>query len=194
MPIDYAVLASGSGTNLQALIDADLPPPCVVVSDVASCRALDRARAAFIPTAVVAYHGDRAAFTTEVCDAVESHGGQAMVLAGFMRILGPEAIRRFPDRIVNLHPSMLPAFPGVDAVGQALAAGVTVTGVTVHFVDERVDHGPIIAQEAVPVLAGDSEESLRMRIQEREHMLYPKVVQALIEGRLSMVNGEVLWS
>ncbi len=108
-----------------------------------------------IATSVVQYRGDRSEFTKEICRIAEAAGAQALVLAGFMRILGPEAIARFPNRILNIHPSLLPAFPGVDAVGQALRAGVPVTGVTVHFVDERVDHGPIIAQVEVPVLPDD---------------------------------------
>ena len=114
----------------------------MVISDVEDCRALERARQASIETAVVSYRGDRSEFTKEICDVADRAGVEALVLAGFMRILGPDAIARFPHRIVNIHPSLLPAFPGVDAVGQALRAGVQVTGVTVHFVDERVDHGP----------------------------------------------------
>ena len=124
----------------------------------------------------------------------EEAGVEALVLAGFMRILGPEAMKRFPNRILNVHPSLLPAFPGVDAVGQALRAGVQVTGVTVHFVDERVDHGPIIAQEAVAVHAGDDEAVLHARIQATEHDLYPRVVKALVEGKVLVDNGKVIWS
>jgi phosphoribosylglycinamide formyltransferase-1 len=176
------------------LIDAGIPGLGLVISDVADCRALARAREASIATAVVRYEGDRVEFTKEICDVAEGAGAEALVLAGFMRILGPEAMRRFPGRILNLHPSLLPAFPGVDAVGQALRAGVQVTGVTVHFVDERVDHGPIIAQRAVPIHAGDDEASLHARIQETEHELYPQVVRALVEGRLSVDNGKVVWS
>jgi phosphoribosylglycinamide formyltransferase-1 len=165
-----------------------------VISDVDECRAVERAREASIKTAVVSYRGDRSAFTKEICDIAEAVGIEALVLAGFMRILGPEAIARFPHRILNVHPSLLPAFPGADAVGQALRAGVQVTGVTVHFVDERVDHGPIIAQRAVPVLPGDDEASLHKRIQVKEHEIYPRVVRALVEGRLSVNNGKVIWS
>ena len=116
------------------------------------------------------------------------------MLAGFMRILGPEAIARFPNRILNIHPSLLPAFPGVDAVEQALQAGVPVTGVTVHFVDERVDHGPIIKQIEVPVLPDDDHASLHGRIQVVEHDVYPQVVRALVEGKLFVDNGTVIWS
>ena len=119
---------------------------------------------------------------------------EALVLAGFMRILDPEAMARFPNRIVNIHPSLLPSFPGADAVGQALRAKVDVTGVTVHFVDELVDHGPIIAQRTVPVLPGDDEASLHTRIRIKEHEIYPRIVRALVEGRLRVDRGQVIWS
>jgi len=165
-----------------------------VISDVGDCRALERAREASIETAVVPYGGDKAVFTKTICDVAQGAGIEALVLAGFMRILAPEAITRFPHRILNIHPSLLPAFPGVDAVGQALRAGVQVTGVTVHFVDERVDHGPIIAQRAVPVLPDDDVASLHERIQVTEHEIYPRVVRALVEGRLLVDNGKVIWA
>lgn len=161
---------------------------------MSSCRALERAKAASIPTVVVPFRGDRDRFTTEICEAAESFGAKALVLAGFMRLLGTEAMRRFPNRIVNIHPSLLPAFPGVDAVQQALSAGVEASGVTVHFVDEEIDHGPIIAQRRVPVLPDDDKSALHARIQKEEHDLYPKVVRALVEGRLTVENGSVIWS
>ncbi|MGA7270022.1 MAG: phosphoribosylglycinamide formyltransferase [Acidimicrobiia bacterium] len=184
-PIDIAVLVSGSGSNLQALIDrVDAYRIAVAVADRDGIRALDRARLAGIPTRVVPWEGDRARFTTAICDAVEAYGVELVVLAGFMRILGPEAIRRYPGRIVNIHPSLLPAFPGADAVDQALEHAVRVTGVTVHFVDEEVDHGPIIAQVPVMVMPGDTVESLHARIQEQEHLLYPNVVSALARGEI----------
>lgn len=192
--IEFAVLASGSGTNLQALIDDGVGGLRVVISDIGSCRALTRARDASIPTVVVPYRGDRGEFTTDICDKAESFGAKALVLAGFMRILGPEAMVRFPNRILNIHPSILPAFPGADAVHQALRAGVKLTGVTVHFVDEKVDHGPIIAQTAVPVLPGDDERSLHARIQKEEHDLYPRVVRAFLDGQMTVDNGTVIWS
>lgn len=167
----------------------------LVVADSPAAGGLARAAEAGIPTAVVDGKacGDRDEFTTAVCDAVGDAGAEAMVLAGFMRILGPEAIRRFPERIVNIHPALLPSFPGAHAVPQALAHGVKVTGVTVHFVDELVDHGPIISQEAVRVLAGDTEASLHARIQEVEHRLYPEAVAALAAGRLHVEGRTVMW-
>ena len=134
---------------------------------------------------MVTWEGDRSQFTERICAAIEDTGAEAVVLAGFMRILGPEAMRRFPGRIVNIHPSLLPEFPGANAVGQALAQGAKVTGVTVHFVDEQVDHGPIIAQVPVDVRPDDSEESLHRRIQEQEHSIYPRIINALAQGALA---------
>jgi phosphoribosylglycinamide formyltransferase 1 len=193
------VLASGSGSNLQALIDDAAEPGhaariVLVLTDRPGVRALERAAAAGIPTVVVDWseHPERTSFTTAVCDAVEASGAEAMVLAGFMRILGPEAIRRFPDRILNVHPALLPAFPGAHAVSAALAHGVKLTGVTVHVVDEQVDHGPIVAQEAVPILPGDTEETLHARLQQVEHRLYPRVVRMLAEGRLEIDGRTVI--
>jgi len=167
----------------------------VVISDRPGVKALDRAAAAGIPTRVVPWSEfeDRDSFTRAICDAVTEAGAEAMVLAGFMRILAPVAIRRFPDRILNVHPALLPAFPGARAVGQALEYGVKLTGVTVHFVDEHIDHGPIIAQEAVPVLPGDDEATLHARIQRVEHDLYPRVVSAFANGRLRVEGRIVRW-
>ncbi|HJR92139.1 MAG TPA: phosphoribosylglycinamide formyltransferase [Acidimicrobiia bacterium] len=188
-PIDIAVLVSGSGSNLQALIDhRGAYEIVVVVSDRRHVKALDRAEAAGLSTRLVEWEGDRATFTTAVCDVVDQAGAELMVLAGFMRILGPEAIARFPGRILNIHPSLLPAFPGARAVGQALEAGVAATGVTVHVVDEHVDHGPIVAQVEVPVLDGDDEASLHARIQVQEHLLYPRVVDRFARGEIGVVT------
>ena len=192
-----AVLVSGSGTNLQAILDreaadADFGAEVVLVlSDRPDAGGLERATAAGIPIAVVPWNGDREAFTALVCDTVIAAGAEAMVLAGFMRILGPEAVRRFPDRIINVHPSLLPAFPGARAVEDALAHGVRLAGVTVHFVDEQVDHGPIITQAAVPVAADDTAETLHARIQILEHRLYPGAVADLAAGRLRVEGRHV---
>ncbi|HJU80363.1 MAG TPA: phosphoribosylglycinamide formyltransferase [Acidimicrobiia bacterium] len=189
----YAVLASGSGSNLQALLEAKLPKPTIVIADL-ECGALERARRVKIPTETVPFEGDRNAFTATILELVGSHGVGTLVLAGFMRILGPAAPQTMPNRIVNIHPSLLPAFPGRDAVEQALAAGVKISGVTVHYVDEFVDHGPIIAQQAVPVLFDDTPQSLHARIQKEEHQLYPRVVEALLEGRLVVNGRSVTWT
>ncbi len=200
-PLPIAVLVSGSGTNLQALIDAEAGGTLdchivAVISDRPDIAALDRATGAGISTEVVpwAHHRTREAFTTAVCDAADRHGARALVLAGFMRILSPEAVTRFPDAIVNVHPALLPAFPGADAVDQALSYGVTVTGVTVHFVDEQVDHGPIIIQEAVPVESGDDAASLHARLQSIEHRLLPMALSALGRGVLAVEGRKVVWS
>ena len=199
-PLSIAVLISGSGSNLQALIDADARGElgcriAVVVSDRPGVRALDRASAAGIPTEVVPWadHPDRATFSEAICDAADAYGAEAMVLAGFMRILAPVAIERFRNAIINIHPAILPAFPGAHAVPQALEYGVTLTGVTVHFVDEEVDHGPIIVQEPVPVVDGDDEASLHTRIQTVEHRLLPQVVSAFGRGEMEVVGRHVRW-
>lgn len=193
-----AVLVSGSGSNLAALIDrgSALGAEIVLVlSDRPGIRGLERAAVAGIPTTVVewAAQPDRPDFTRAICDAVATAGAEAMVLAGFMRVLSPEAVSRFPNRIINIHPSLLPAFPGGHAVEDALAHGAKVTGVTVHFVDEQVDHGPIIAQRAVPIAPGDDRETLHARIQRVEHELYPEVVGALAAGLLSVDGRTVRW-
>lgn len=200
-PMRVAVLISGSGSNLQALMDAiendaDFGAEIsVVVSDRWGIKGLARAESAGIPTEIVAWedHADRSAFTTAVCNVVEQHGVEALILAGFMRILSAEAIERFPHRILNIHPAMLPAFPGAHAVRQALDHGVKLTGVTVHFVDEQVDHGPIISQEAVPVLTDDDEATLHSRLQRVEHRLYPQAVRALAHGQLEVEERTVRW-
>jgi phosphoribosylglycinamide formyltransferase 1 len=194
--IDIAVLASGSGTNLQALIDTPEVRRRIVLvlSDRAGVRSLERARAAGIPTAVVPFvdFPDRGAFSSAVADAAEASGAKGVVLAGFMRILAPEFVERFPGRILNIHPSLLPRFPGARAVEAALDAGVGTTGVTIHFVDEEVDHGPVIRQEEVAVRPGDDVETLHARIQEVEHRIYPEVVAAFVDGRLRLEGDMVV--
>ena len=168
------VLASGSGTTLQAILDDPELRPQVVAAgtDVPDCRAITRAREAGLDTFAVALseHPDRAAWNVALADAVAAHEPDLVVLAGFMRILAPAFVHRF--RIVNTHPALLPAFPGAHAVRDALAAGATVTGVTVHWVDEGVDTGPVIAQVEVPVEPDDDEAALRARVQAAEKPLY----------------------
>jgi phosphoribosylglycinamide formyltransferase-1 len=155
----------------------------LVVSDRTDAIALDRARSAGIEARVLPYreYGSRVEFCA------------ALVLAGFMRVLDGSLVGAFPNSILNIHPSLLPAFPGADAVGQALEHGVKVTGVTVHFVDEEIDHGPIIAQRAVPVLPGDDHDSLHARIQAEEHDLYPRVVSAFARGEIEVEGRKVIW-
>jgi phosphoribosylglycinamide formyltransferase 1 len=195
--INIAVLVSGSGTNLQALVDApDLGGDIeLVLSDRSDATALERARAAGIPTTVVAWgdYGSRSDFSTAVREQMERAGVEIVVLAGFMRVLAAEVVGAFRNKILNIHPSLLPAFPGAHAVDQALEHGVKVTGVTVHFVDEEVDHGPIIAQRAIPVLPDDDRDTLHARIQAEEHDLYPKVVAALARGEIAVEGRKVRW-
>ena len=188
-----AVLVSGSGTNLQALLDAraDLGAEIVVViSNKPEAYALARARSAGIATDCLSHKGfaDRASFDAALRDRVLAHGADLVVLAGFMRVLTPVFLDAFPDRVVNIHPSLLPSFPGVDAQAQALAYGVKVTGCTVHFVDAGTDTGPIIAQAAVPVRDDDTVESLRARVLVEEHRLLPAAVGWFCEGRL-VIDG-----
>ena len=186
------VLVSGNGTNLQALIDAQadgkLAPGelAIVISNNPEAPALARASAAKLPAEVVDHRGlERAVFEDRMLALLGAQGVEGVILAGFMRVLSPHFIERFPLRILNTHPSLLPAFPGRDAVGQALAHGVKVTGVTIHFVDTSLDGGPIIAQDPVPVFEGDDPERLHSRIQSAEHRLLPEVVQRLAAGKLS---------
>jgi phosphoribosylglycinamide formyltransferase-1 len=169
------VLVSGRGSNLQALLDRGLPV-AAVASNVAGAAALERAERAGVPTAVFALedHGSREARDLAMADWLAGQGVETVVCAGYMHLLTPAFLRRYTA--INVHPSLLPEFPGTTPIEDALAAGVAETGVTVHFVDEGVDTGPVIAQERVPVEPGDTPESLRARIQAAEHRLLPDVV------------------
>ena len=182
MAARIVVLASGSGTTLQAILDdAQLRPHVVATgTDVASCAAMQRARDAGIATfaEALADHPDRDAWNDALSEAIAAHDPDLVVLAGFMRILGPKVVTRF--RIVNTHPALLPAFPGAHAIRDALAAGAATTGVTVHWVDEGVDTGPVIAQVAVELRSDDDEHSLRERIQAAEKPLYVQAIRELI--------------
>ena len=195
-----AVLVSGTGSNLQAIIDAAEDPGygarvVVVISDRPVAKALDRAATAGIPAEAVDWsdYESRVQLSPAICDIAGRYKAQALILAGFMRVLAPVAIDRFPNRIINIHPALLPSFPGTNAVRESLAHGVAITGVTVHFVDEQVDHGPIIYQEPVPVLADDDEGTLHARIREVEHRVYPRVVDALSCGELVIEGRRVVW-
>ena len=185
------VLVSGHGSNLQALLDAAAEPASgmavvLVLADRPGAHGLERARRARVDTAVVrpADHPDRRSFDLALRDLVAAARPDVVCLAGFMRILGPEFVRAFPGRILNTHPSLLPAFRGAHAVREALAYGVKVTGCTVHLVDEEVDHGPVLFQSAVPVEPGDDEDRLHERIKQEEHRLLPLAVRLLAEGRV----------
>jgi phosphoribosylglycinamide formyltransferase-1 len=177
------VLVSGSGTNLQALLDAGLPV-AAVASNRPGVRALERAEVAGVPTAVFELDAfpSREARDVVMADWLEEKGAGLVVCAGYMHLLTPAFLERFP--CLNVHPSLLPAFPGAHAVEDALAARVAETGVTVHFVDEGVDSGPVVAQERVAVEPGDTPDSLHRRLQAVEHRLLPKVVDRYLAGSL----------
>jgi len=183
------VLVSGRGSNLQALIDAARAGRLggeivAVVSNVEDAPALDRAHAAGIPAIFRDHRGRvREDFDREIAGLLRKHRVDLVCLAGFMRLLSAEFVAAFAGRIVNVHPSLLPAFPGKDAQRRALEHGVKVSGATVHLVDESLDSGPIVMQEAVPVLDSDDAESLAARILVAEHRIYPLAVAALLAGR-----------
>jgi len=188
----FGVLVSGNGTNLQALLDAEargeLAPATIalVISNNPDVPALARADRAGVASKVVEHRGlPRATFEAAMLAVLDAHQIEAVVLAGFMRVLTEQFCTRFPLRIINTHPSLLPAFPGKDAVGQALAYGVKISGATIHFVDASLDGGPIIEQESVPVLADDDAHRLQARIQEVEHRRLPQIVRSLARGELS---------
>jgi phosphoribosylglycinamide formyltransferase-1 len=187
-----AVLVSGSGTNLQALLDDPVIAPCiqVVLSDRPGVGGLDRAAAHGVEGTVLepAAFPDRSGYTQAVGKALQDRGVDTVVLAGFMRVLSPAFFEAFPGRVLNVHPALLPAFPGAHAVRDALAWGAKVTGVTVHLVDEQVDHGPIVLQEAIAVREDDDWDALEARVHEVEHRLLPRAVRSLLAGTL-VVQG-----
>lgn len=187
------VLISGSGTNLQAIIDAieekRLPAELrVVISNKAEAYGLTRARKHGIATRVIAHRdfATREEYDTRLVEELRAHQVNLVALAGFNRIVTRVLLGAFPDRVLNIHPALLPSFPGLHAQRQALEYGVKISGATVHFVDEQTDHGPIIVQAAVPVLPGDTEESLSQRILEQEHVIYPLALKLVIEGKVRL--------
>ncbi len=195
-PLKIGVLLSGSGTNFQAILDAiDAgkldAKVSVVISNVASAGGLERAKTKDIPAIVIDHrrYGNRKDFDTAVVEVLVGHDVDYVVLAGFMRVVSNVLLDAFPMRIVNIHPALLPAFPGLNAQSQAFAYGVKVSGCTVHFVDAGTDTGPIIAQAVVPVLSDDDDESLRQRILAAEHRLLPTVLQWIAEGRVTAKPG-----
>ncbi|MDE2059300.1 MAG: phosphoribosylglycinamide formyltransferase [candidate division NC10 bacterium] len=192
------VLASGRGSNLQAIIDASKAGKidalvAIVISDVAAAHALERARQYGIETAFVdpSLHHTREEFDGAVIDLLRKHDVGLVCLAGFMRLLSPHFIREYRNRIMNIHPALLPAFHGLHAQRQALWYGAKVSGCTVHFVDEGIDTGPIIMQAAVPVLDEDTEESLSARILTYEHQIYSRAIQLFAEGWLEVRDRRV---
>ena len=191
-PLRIGVLLSGSGTNLQAIIDevaAGLPVSIVhVVSSRPDAYGIERARAAGIPVTVLnrEAYADPAAADARIVEALRAAGAEYVVMAGYMRKVTPVMLEAFPDRVVNLHPALLPSFKGAHAIADAYEAGVKVTGVTVHLANEDYDKGPIIAQEPVRVEEGWSVDQLEEAIHAVEHRLYPEVLRALAEGRVSV--------
>lgn len=197
--VDLGILISGSGTNLQAIIDAIQRGEVsarirVVVSNNPQAYGLVRAQTHGLPTVVISHKGfpSREAFDTEVVRVLRQHGVELVILAGFNRLLSPFFIRSFPQRIMNIHPALLPAFPGLRAQKQALEYGVRFSGATVHFVDQEVDHGPIIIQAVVPVYPDDTEDTLGERILKQEHRIYPRAIQLFAEGRLEIADRRVI--
>ena len=198
-PLPIGVLISGSGTNLQAIIDAierrELTAAIrVVISNRPDAYGLVRAQKHGLATVVIDHKqfSSREAFERELVEVLHAHGVELVVLAGFMRVLTSSFIRTFPQHIVNIHPALLPAFPGTHGQRQALQYGVKIAGATVHFVDEQTDHGPIIAQAAVPVYPDDTEESLSTRILAQEHKILPHAIQLFAEGRLEIRDRAVI--
>ena len=197
--IHVGVLASGRGTGFQSLVDArdrgDLVADlAVLICNVPGAPVIERARKHGIPAVVIdhkAYGKDREAFEREVVRGLREHRVDLVVLAGFMRLVTGYFIREFPQRIINIHPSLLPAFPGAHAHEDVLAWGAKVSGCTIHFVDESVDGGPVILQKAVPVLDGDTPETLAARVLEQEHILLPLAVRLIAEGRLRVHGRRV---
>ena len=188
-----AVLVSGSGTNLQALLDdATIRPHlALVVSDRPGVQGLQRAADAGIEPLVIEPTGDRAELTSAVEEALDARGIDLIASAGYMRVLGPSVVERWRHRWLNVHPALLPSFPGMHGVRDALAYRVKVTGVTVHFVDEGIDSGPIVLQEALAIRDDDVWDTLEPRIHEVEHRLLPRAVRALLEDRLVVEGRQV---
>jgi phosphoribosylglycinamide formyltransferase-1 len=192
------ILISGRGSNMQAIVRAARQEKwpvriAAVVSNRADAPGLEFASRHHIPAVTVASKGyeDRAAFDSALQNEIDRFSPDLVILAGFMRILTPDFVAHYAGRMLNIHPSLLPSFPGLHTHKQALAAGVKVHGATVHFVTADLDHGPIVAQEAVPVLPQDTEATLATRVLDAEHRLYPYAVQCFIDGRLRIENGRV---
>ena len=194
-----AVLASGSGSNFQAIVDSPALKEAgaqivCLLCNVPGARVVARAEAAKIPTEIVSHkdYAGREEFDAAVVERLNVHKPDLIVLAGYMRMLSSVFLRAFPDKVINIHPALLPAFPGVHGIKDAHDYGVKVTGVSVHFVDEGMDTGPIIAQEATAVAEGESLESLEERIHKIEHALYPKVIAQFAQGKIRREGRKVI--
>jgi phosphoribosylglycinamide formyltransferase 1 len=190
----YVILISGRGTNMEAILSADLPGRCAaVISNRPDAAGLAFAAGRGVATVVVDHkaHADRAAFDAALAAAIDRLAPDLVVLAGFMRVLGDDFVRRYEGRLLNIHPSLLPLFPGLRTHAAALAAGVRLHGATVHFVTPSLDCGPIVIQAAVPVLAADTADTLAARVLAQEHMIYPQAVRWFLDGRLRLENDRV---
>jgi phosphoribosylglycinamide formyltransferase 1 len=190
--MSIVVLISGRGSNLQALLDAGLPVSAVI-SNRADAKGLAIAASRSVATRVVEHRGfpGREAFDAALAQAIEGFAPRLVALAGFMRVLTPGFVARYAGRLLNIHPSLLPAFPGLDTHARALAAGVKTHGCTVHFVTAEVDHGPIVIQAEVPVRKDDSPETLAARVLRQEHIIYPRAVRWFLDGKLVIHDGKV---
>jgi phosphoribosylglycinamide formyltransferase-1 len=197
--VDLGILISGRGSNLGAILTAVRERRLdarvrIVVSNRQNAAGLALAAESGVPTRVLPHgaHPDRESYDAALVATLREHGVDVVALAGFDRLVTPVFLRAFPGRVVNVHPALLPSFPGLHAQRQALEYGARITGVTVHFVDEQMDHGPIIAQAAVPVLDGDDEETLARRVLAEEHRLYPLALQRLARGELTLAGRRVV--
>ena len=195
--LKIGVLVSGSGTNLQSILDScesdRFAEVAVVISNKADAYALKRAESKGVPTRVISHkdYPDRAAYDSELINILNEYDVGLVVLAGFMRILTGEFLRAFPGRVMNIHPALLPSFPGLEVRQAAIDYGVRFSGCTVHFVDEDVDTGPIIIQAVVPVYPEDSEDELKHRILKQEHKIYPEAIKLFAQGRLRIEGRKV---
>jgi len=199
--VSIGVLISGSGTNLQAIIDAIEAKRLdatirLVLSNKADAHGLSRARSHGIPTEVLDHksYASREAYDQAMVDLLRDRGVELIALAGFMRLLSPPFIKAYANRIMNIHPALLPSFPGLQVQKKAVEHGVRFSGCTVHFVNEECDQGPIIIQAVVPVFSDDTEQSLAARILEQEHRIYPRAIQLYAEGRLRIDGRKVIVS
>ncbi len=191
----FVILISGRGSNMRSLLDADLPGRCAaVISNRPDAAGLDFAKARGVPVAVVDHkaYPSRTEFDAALATEIDKHAPDLVVLAGFMRVLCDDFVRRFDGRMLNIHPSLLPAFPGLDTHAKAIGLGVRLHGCTVHFVTASLDSGPIVIQAAVPVWPDDTPARLAARVLEQEHVIYPLAVRWFLAGRLRIENGRVL--
>jgi phosphoribosylglycinamide formyltransferase-1 len=190
--MSVVVLISGRGSNLQAILDAGIPVSAVI-SNRAQAAGLALAKRRGVATAVVDHRSfaSREAFDAALAAEIDRHAPRLVVLAGFMRVLTAGFVARFAGRLMNIHPSLLPEFPGLDTHARALAAGARRHGCTVHFVTDQLDHGPVIAQASVPVLPGDTAQTLAARVLAEEHALYPRAIRWFLDGQLVVEDGRV---